>query len=388
MVQGPVITAYSLCNGLGVETAEVLRSLREGRRGLRPCPLEVPFTTVCGAVTTPLPAPPPALAAHDTRVLRLALAGFQGVAAATERAIHRYGATRVALIGGTSTGGIGETEVAYAAHLDRGELPTGYDYGKQHHFTAAFKALARHVGIEGPVYAVSTACSSSAKNLASAWRLIDLGVVDAVLTAGVDGLCLTTVRGFHSLGVLAEQPCAPFNNSLPGMNVGEGAAFLLLERNGEGCARLAGVGESSDAFHMSAPDPEGRGATLAMRRALDGAQVDPGEIDLINAHGTGTVHNDSAEAKALTGLFGAEVPMISTKGYTGHMLGAAGGTEAALSIMMMEGSFVPPSVGASTTENAGQLDVVHTARSIHIGRVLSNSFAFGGNNAAIVLERT
>jgi 3-oxoacyl-[acyl-carrier-protein] synthase-1 len=217
--------------------------------------------------------------------------------------------------------------------------------------------------------------------------MLDAGLADAVIVGGVDTLCYTTLRGFHSLGVLAAEPCRPFASERPGMNIGEGAAFLLLEREGDARAFFRGIGESSDAFHMSAPHPEGAGAELAMRAALADAGLDPAAIGHVNAHGTGTAANDVAEAKAIEALFGGKVPVVSTKSYTGHTLGAGGATEAVLALLSMEQGFLPASLRASPLDPNVHIDIVTERRTASISHVMSNSFAFGGNNASVILAR-
>lgn len=379
------ITAYAACCGLGRTTSEVIDALAAGRRGLSPCPLEVPFATVTGTVPGALPPPPERFARNDSRIVRLALLGFEDLAAGVAAAIDRWGPDRVALVLGTSTGGIGETERAHVAWRETGALPEGYDYEAQHPFHVFAHVLRAHAGVEGPAYVVSTACSSSAKVLASARRLLDAGVADAVIAGGVDALCHTTVRGFHSLGVMAEGPCRPFGADRPGMNVGEGAAFMLVEREGEARATLLGVGETSDAYHMSSPDPEGAGALAAMNDALAQGGLDPSAIDHVNAHGTGTAYNDAAEAKAIYALFGDRVPVASTKGYTGHTLGACGALEAIFAIASIERGFVPASVGAHPSDPAIRLSLPEARVDRPVRHVLSNSFAFGGNNCSVLL---
>ena len=237
-------------------------------------------------------------------------------------------AHRIAVLLGTSTGGIGESERAHAYHHVHGALPPGYSVETSHALDASLPVVCALADVGGPAYVLSTACSSSAKVFAAAQRLIHLGVCDAALVGGVDSLCQLTIRGFAGLEVLSPAPCRPFCSERAGINIGEGAALCLLEREGDGPARLLAVGESSDAYHMTSPHPEGLGARLAMERALQGAGLGPGEGDHINAHGTGTRQNDSAEGAAIAGLFGPGMTVVATKGYTGHQLGAAGASRA------------------------------------------------------------
>ncbi len=384
-IAGLPITAFAACCGLGRTTAEVVRALAEGQRGLSACPFDVPFDTVTGTVPGALPAPPAPFAPHDSRIVRIALTCFAEVAPAVERARDFWGADRIALVLGTSTGGIGETEHAHRAWRTSGvRAPGGYDYERQHPFHVFADVLRTQAGLAGPRYVVSTACSSSAKVFGSARRLIAADVADAVLVGGVDALCHTTVRGFHSLGVMARGPSRPFGADRPGMNVGEAAAFLLLERRGDGLGQLLGVGESSDAYHMSSPDPEGRGARAAMQAALDQAGLSPDDVDYINAHGTGTRHNDIAEARAIAALFGDRVPVASTKGYTGHTLGACGALEAVFALVALEQGFVPESVGAEPVDPEVRAFVATRRIDRPCRHVLSNAFAFGGNNCSVL----
>lgn len=368
---------------MGRDVAAITERLSSSQRGLHPCPLDVPFTTVCGAILGDLPPPPGRWSEHDSRVLRIALLSYEPIATAVDAARARWGDARVGLILATSTGGIAVTEDAYDHWRKTETVPSDYDMRRQHLFSAFGDVLAGVSGIAGPRYIVSTACSSSGKAIASAMRLMNMGVIDAAVVGGVDSLCHTTVRGFHSLGVLAETPCRPFAAERPGMNVGEAGAYLLLERDGDG-PRVLGVGESSDAFHMSAPDPEGRGAARAMQSALQMAGLEASAIDHINAHGTGTRANDTAEAKAIEALFGTEVPVASTKGYTGHTLGAGGATEAVFSLIALREGFVPASVGASPVDPAVNIRISQDKLTVPLRHVLSNSFAFGGSNVSVL----
>ena len=249
------ITAYSACNGMGRTILEISEALYSTRRGLIECPIEVPFQTLCGIVPGQLPPMPTGREDYQSRVVRIALLAYSQLHESVQQAIGRWGAKRVGMIVGTSTGGIGETETAYDHFIRHGRAPDGYDFARQHSFCAFADVLREQSGIAGPRYVVSTACSSSGKVFGSAQRLMQMDVVDAVLVGGVDAVCLTTVRGFHSLGVMAEGPSRPFGQNRPGMNIGEGGALLLLERDGDALAVCTGVGETSDAFHMSRARP-------------------------------------------------------------------------------------------------------------------------------------
>jgi 3-oxoacyl-[acyl-carrier-protein] synthase-1 len=324
---------------------------------------------------------------------QLALAALEQLRPAAEAAIARYGAARVGVVIGTSTSGVAETEAALAARLVDGALPAAFHYGQQEMGSPA-ALVARELGTEGPAYVHSSACSSSAKALASAARLIRMGLCDAVVTGGVDTLCAFTVAGFSALESVSAAQCNPLGASRNGINLGEGAALFLMSREPAAVA-LCGWGESSDGHHMSAPDPAGGGARISMSEALRRAGVKAGEIDYINLHGTATVQNDAMESRAVAELFGGEVAVSSTKPFTGHTLGAAGAVEAAFCWLAMqddnpEGK-LPPHLWDGIPDPAlPALNVVRPGA--RLGRplrwALSNSFAFGGSNATLVFGRT
>lgn len=390
MPQGFPITAYSACNGLGQTTAEVLEGLFAGRRGLSPADPSLGVSTWVGAIPGELPALDRKLAGFDSRQARIAQLVTVPMLPAIERAKQRWGAGRVGLILGTSTAGIAESERAWAHHRDTGSLPADFTLERQHALYATVEIVRTLTGVRGPGYVVSTACSSSGKVFASAKRLLHAGIVDAVLVGGIDSLCKLTVRGFASLEVLSSEPCRPFSSERRGINIGEGGALLLLERPGtEGIGvELLGVGESSDAHHMTAPHPQGLGARMAMERALARAGVPVHEIDQINVHGTGTSMNDETESRAIRDLFG-EIPdtlsVVATKGYTGHMLGAAGATEAVFVAATIERAELPGSVGADPVDASLGVPVELSRRQRATRRVLSNSLAFGGSNVSVLL---
>jgi 3-oxoacyl-[acyl-carrier-protein] synthase-1 len=322
----------------------------------------------------------------------LALAALAQIRPAVEAAIARFGAHRVGVVIGTSTSGISATEEALRAVRDDGALPPGFHYGQQEMGSPA-AMLARVLGAAGPAYVHSSACSSSAKALASAARLLKMGVCDAVLTGGVDTLCEFTVAGFSALESVSAAPCNPLSANRQGINLGEGAALFLMSAEPSAVA-LCGWGESSDGHHMSAPDPAGGGAKLAIGQALARAGIAAADIDYINLHGTATVQNDAMESRVIGELFGPSVPVSSTKPFTGHALGAAGAVEAALCWLAMQDDndegILPPHLWDGVQDPAlPVLNVV--APGARLGRplrwALSNSFAFGGSNAALVLGR-
>jgi 3-oxoacyl-[acyl-carrier-protein] synthase-1 len=249
----------------------------------------------------------------------------------------------------------------------------------------------RALSLEGPAVVISSACSSSGKVFASAQRAIDAGVIDAALVGGVDSLCLTTLYGFHSLQLVSPLPCRPFDLARNGISVGEAAAFALLERAPDQppaeAVLLMGCGESSDAHHMSAPHPQGRGAREALEKALAAASLSAREIDYINFHGTGTASNDASEARAVAAVLGAQTPGSSTKGATGHTLGAAGALEAVICALALREGLLPGGVNTTAVDPTLEVNYLLRNRVAPVRRVISNSFGFGGSNCSLVFGR-
>lgn len=384
------VTGYATCNALGVTRKAVVDALFEGRSGLVKPQFDLPFNTVSGVVDSPLPELPPELSPWSTRPARMAAALVHQLAEPLRVARTRYASSRIAVLLGTSTAGAEATEAAYRSFVERGSLPAGYDFRRQHTYGAVLDVVKRLAGLGGPSWMVSTTCTSSAKPLASAMRLIASGVVDAALVGGIDTLCAMTLTGFNSLAALSDERCRPFSSERKGINIGEGGSFLLVERVGAAGqnvhALLEGVGESSDAYHISAPHPEGMGAQTAMERALAQAGCAASSVDHINAHGTGTPLNDIAESKAISRVFGNEIPVVSTKGYTGHALGGAGAIEAVFSIIALQEGFLPASLGCEPVDPKISINVSPERRTGKFNRVLSSSFAFGGNNVCVILR--
>ena len=378
------VTAFSLCNALGATTEQVIANLRAGKTGLEPPPFDLPFETYCGAIADGLEPTPARHRTHDTRQVRIGLRVLEELRPAVEAAALRWGKDRVAIILGTSTGGIEETERAYQIWRTEGSLPAGFDWDRKHSMAALLEVFQAETGLRGPGFVVSTACSSSGKVFASAHRLIDAGLCDAALVGGVDTLCQTTLRGFHSLEVLARDRCKPFSAERRGISIGEGGALALLEREGNSAVALLGCGETGDAHHMAAPSPDGSGARAAMAEALHRAGVAPGQVDCVNAHGTGTVLNDAAEAKAIRQLLGETVPVTSTKGYTGHLLGAAGATEAIFTVLAVDQGWIPASIGADPVDPQLGICVARERLERRCRIAMSNSLAFGGSNVSLV----
>jgi 3-oxoacyl-[acyl-carrier-protein] synthase I len=382
------------CIGKGV--AATLKSLLEQRSGLAGCRFEtVDIPTYIGEVAgVDEERLPEDLRRFDCRNNRLAELALQqdGFFEAVQQAASRLGRRRVGVFMGTSTAGILQTELAYRERDPvSGALPASFEYGSTHNSFSVADYLRRRCGLEGPAVAVSCACASSAKAFGSARRMLEAGLIDAALVGGVDSLCLTTLYGFHSLQLSSPAPCRPFDVARDGISIGEGAALALLERapddlDGDSVL-LLGVGESSDAYHMSAPHPEGLGARRAMRAALASALLDPGDIEYINLHGTGTPSNDRSESHAVTSVFGPTTPCSSTKGATGHTLGAAGALEAVISALAVKNGFMPGGVHTSTIDPTLTALYIRDNRRASIRRVMSNSFGFGGTNCSLILGR-
>lgn len=379
------ITAMGIASALGDTCDETFEALLRGDVPSSPAPFELPFATVTGAVRGTLDPLPASVRAHDSRCARIALRAVAQVTAAVARAAARYGRERVGVLLGTSTGGLDATEAMYRRYRATGERDADFCLQRTHAFDAAAVMTRDLLGLRGPTYAVSTACTSSVKAIASAQRLLAAGVCDAVLVMGADALCETTVRGFHALGVLSSRAARPFSAQRDGIHIGEAAAVLLLEREGDAPAYIAAVGESSDAYSMSAPEPEGFGATEAMRCALAKANLAAEQIDYVNAHGTGTPHNDVAEAQAIRRVLTGHVPVSSTKGMTGHTLGACGAVEAVFAALAVQHGALPASVGAEPLDPRLEIDVLRATVRRPVRAVLSNALAFGGSNASVIV---
>jgi 3-oxoacyl-[acyl-carrier-protein] synthase-1 len=300
-------------------------------------------------------------------------------------AAQHHGAQRVGVIVGTSTSGILQSEIAYRERAPDGALPAWLHYGETHDNASLARYVQAALGLQGPAWVISTACSSGAKAYAAAARLIALGLIDAAVVGGVDTLCMTTLYGFHSLELLSTDVCRPWDARRNGLSLGEGASFALLQRDDTApAAWLLGCGESSDGHHMSSPHPEGAGAADAMRGALADASLQPDQVDYINLHGTGTRNNDAAEDAALFSVFGSDVPASSTKGLTGHALGAAGAIEAAIALLALRHGFMPPGVHCEQPDPALRARYQRTASDARLAVAASNSFGFGGSNSCLL----
>ena len=385
------ITAYTATSALGHGRSAHAAALRARHSGLRSNDFPAtPLTCAIGRVDgLEQAALPDAFARHDCRNNRLAWRGLEadGFGDAARAAIERHGAARVALIVGTSTASIEATERAYRM-LDDGQFTPAFRNPLLHMPHSLGSFLQAVFGTRGPCLTVATACSSSAKIFAQAERLIRLDMADAAILAGVDTLCGSVLFGFNALELVSPEPCRPFDATRRGISIGEAAGFALLERNGPAAApRLLGHGESSDAHHMSTPHPQGLGARLALADALARAGLTPAEVDYINLHGTATVKNDEVEAALVADLFPATTRASSTKGWTGHTLGAAGILESVLTWLAMEQELVPGTLNSSVPDPlcGPQIAFANERRAIRVA--LSNSFGFGGNNCTLAFGR-
>lgn len=385
------VTAYTATSAPGRGREALLRALRTRRSGLRAndfeaAPVRSWIGRVDGLEQEPLPA---RFENWECRNNRLAWIGLQqdGFTAAVARARARYGAHRVAVLLGTSTSSIGETEDAYRVLLREGRFPVHAHRPNVHtpHSTGDF--LMHALELTGYSCTVATACSSSAKVFAQAQRLIHCGVVDAAVVGGVDSLCGSVLYGFNSLQLLSPDPCRPFDAARSGINLGEAAGFALLERGGEQGVWMLGYGESSDAHHMSSPHPDGVSVRAAIAEALARARIAAEDVDYINLHGTASLKNDEVEAAAIRDLFPSRTHAGSTKGWTGHTLGAAGIVEAVISLLALEHGHLPGTLNTTHLDAACGPQIRMASAQGEVRRAMSLSFGFGGSNGVIVFGR-
>ncbi|SDF16997.1 beta-ketoacyl-ACP synthase [Dyella sp. 333MFSha] len=384
------LNALGVTCSLGAGKAAVAEALFAGdKRGLRDIDGWAPGRTLpLGEVVDALPSMPRGMEAHDTRNNRLLLLAAQEIETELRDAIARYGADRIGVVIGTSTTGIEEATGHIATRGRNGAWPDAYRYSDQE-LGAPAAFLAEWLGIAGPAYGISTACTSGARALLSARRLLRLGLCDAVICGGADTLCRLATHGFHALEATDGQRCVPFSLSRRGINIGEAAALFLMTRDAAE-VEFVGGGASSDAYHMSSPAPDGRGAAEAMHRALAAAGIEASAIDYVNLHGTATEHNDAMESHAIAATFARPVPCSSTKAMTGHTLGAAGALEAAFCWLALADAErrMPPHVWDGATDPAlPPLHFTAVGDRSPAGKrhLMSNSFAFGGNNASLIL---
>ena len=391
------ITAYTATCAAGRGTRALARALETRSGGLTPNtfstrPLACHIGRVAGLEDTPLPAE---LAAFESRNHRLAWLGLNqdGFLARALALRERHGATRIALVLGTSTSSIGETERAYRELDAEGRFTVAQRRPQVHQPHALGLFVARALGLAGPNLTIATACSSSAKVFASAERLLRLGLADAAIVGGVDTLCDSVLFGFNSLELVADEECRPFDANRRGLSLGEAAGFAILERMPQSgkveknTNLLIGYGESSDAHHMSAPHPQGLGAERALDDALARAGIRENRVDYINLHGTASRQNDAVEAALIARRFPATTRASSTKGWSGHTLGAAGILEAAITLIALERGLAPGTLNTRELDPVcgPQIRIDNGETDLRIA--LSNSFGFGGNNCCLAFAR-
>ena len=395
-----LLSHFTLATATGCGIQKNLAALKNGTTGLRRNDfLDVDLDTYIGRVSgveeQQLPA---SLSDYQCRNNQLAYSALQqdNFSSAVEQAKNHYGAHRLGVFLGTSTSGILDSELAYQTEEFRstGRLPDTVHFREQHNSFSIAEFVRNYYQLKGPAQVVSTACSSSAKVFAAAARYIELGLCDAAIVGGVDSLCLTTLYGFNSLELLAKEACRPADENRQGLSIGEAAAFILLEKpentevdksNQQTPVYLRGYGESSDAYHMSSPHPEGRGALQAMQLALSHSGLKTEDIDYVNLHGTATSVNDKMEDKALTQLFNRPIACSSTKGWTGHTLGAAGGVEAIYSALSIQYNFMPQSLNTINIDPSFSQNILMATHYSEVKTVATNSFGFGGNNCCLIL---
>ncbi|MEM7744632.1 MAG: beta-ketoacyl-ACP synthase [Pseudomonadota bacterium] len=382
------ISARAAVSALGWGAGPHVDAMRQMRSGLRACDLDtVDLPCFIGRVDgIEELAFPPAQAAFDNRATRLVMAAAceDGFRDHVDRAVARWGASRVGLVIGTSTSGVERLEQVYRDRDADAPLAESYTirHHNDHHAVTAF--LEEYLGVAGPVFTVSTACSSSAKSLVDAAQLIQLGICDAVVSGGVDSLCMTSLYGFEALELVSRQPCRPADADRDGLSIGEAAGLLLLERGSEG-PFLSGYGESSDAVNMSTPPPDGAGAATAMSAALLRAALTPQDVSFVKLHGTATPINDQAETTAVAAVVPGTAA-TSLKGLVGHTLGAAGALETVMCLDAMEAGIVPGTAGLQSKDPAIAIEIPTATVETPVHHVVCNAFGFGGSNCALVLS--
>ena len=385
------ISSFTACSAAGANTRELLAALRDRRSGLSPNnftgqSLLTWIGRVRGVEESPLPA---VMASWESRNNRLAWMGISGDGfyGAVTAARHRYGKDRIALVLGTSTSSMGATEEGYRTLQPDGMFPPHLRAEILHEPHALGDFVQHALELTGISLTVATACSSSAKVFAIAERLLRAGLADAAVVGGVDSLCGSVLFGFNSLELLSPEPCRPFDPARRGLSLGEAAGFALLERDAPSGPWLVGYGESSDAHHMSAPHPEGLGARVAIQDALHRAGLDPEAIDYINMHGTATQKNDETEARVVADLFPFNTRASSTKGWTGHTLGAAGIVEAVVTLLAIKSGLVPGTLNSSSIDPAFGPQLSLDNEQTDVRFAMSQSFGFGGSNCVLIFGR-
>jgi 3-oxoacyl-[acyl-carrier-protein] synthase I len=391
------IDSFTATTCVGAGNQSLFKAIKTSQTGLTRCDFDkVQLNTWIGrvlALDEPASDLPSSLLDFNCRNNRLAWLAIQqdGFVERVLKVIRENGSHRVGLFLGTSTSGIYETELAFRSIDSESKSFTGgFNYSGSHSISSLVTFIRELLGIEGPSFIISTACSSSAKVFATAQRYIELGLIDAAVVGGVDSLCLTTLYGFNSLQLASTNRCRPYDTLRDGISIGEAAAFCLLTKtaasDSECGIEFIGYGESSDAYHMSSPHPEGLGAQIAMKAALSSAGYSPEEVDYINLHGTATPNNDKAEGIAVNKIFGDQTPCSSTKGITGHTLGAAGALEAVITFIALQNQLMPGSPGTDQLDPAINLNYQVNTTHTPLKTVLTNSFGFGGSNCSLAFR--
>jgi len=388
------ISHYTLCNALGRGMNASLYALKAEQSGLTPCDfadadLQTYIGRVSGVDEEPLTGPLAKFDCRNNRLAKIAVDQDRFVHAVENLKLH-YGAERIGVFLGSYTSGMRQTEIAYKQRDSAtGLLPQDYDWTHSHNVYSVASLVRDYLQLKGPAAVISTACSSSAKAFATAHRHITLGFCDAAIVGGVDSLCLNTLLGFNAMGLLSADLCRPWDQDRNGMNIGEAAGFAIVEkdRSEHSSVALLGYGESSDAYHMSTPNPQGQGAALAMQAALAQAELHPEQVDYINLHGIATQSGDSAEDHAVTAVFGTFTPCSSNKGFTGHTLGASGIIDAIICFLAMEHQFLPLSLNTRQRDPGLAAQIVLQATPCNLNITMSNSLGFGGNNCSLVFGR-
>lgn len=391
MVSPYLVTGAAIANCLGTDTEAVLDNAFTGAEAFVPARAfaEFPFPTVLGVM--PVRGGDVALTCTPTRVAKVAFASVRQLLPAVRAAIDRWGAARVAYVFASSTGGLEQTERSLRPVPEDGSATVPMAYA-DHGVDATVQAIADYFGLAGICTAISTACSSSFNALASATRLLERGLADAVVVGGADSLCRTTVFGFHSLGLMSPTATRPFSRDRAGLTLGDGSAYIVLERwsaplAARALAGVRGIGAATDAFHHTSPHPEGVGGQLCMRQALSRAELSPRHIDCVSAHGTGTQLNDASEAAAITAVFERPVPVTATKSLTGHTLGSAGLTALVIAIESLRRQEIPPTLRLADPDPALGMNMVVRPTSAALHHIIVNAFGFGGSNVSVVVSQ-
>ena len=344
-----------------------------------------------GHIKARLPKVPKSLSEYDCRNNQLLLFAYQQIQDVVKRLRQQYGSHRIGIVLSTSTAGIKEGEDAYKHYKETGHYPKDYNYKKQELGQLAL-FLAKFSNITGPAYTISTACTSSAKTFISAKRLISSNICDAVIVGGCDSFCQFAINGFDALDSLSTGICQPFSKHRDGINIGEGAALFILSKNKSTVAFL-GYGESSDGYHITAPDPTGIGASIAIKQALANATLSENNIGYVNLHGTATLKNDEMENMAMQQYFPSAPPCSSIKHLIGHTLGAASAQELAACWLLLQAQYNPqkhlpiqaPTARFTKDDKLGHLNVITDKTSFTQSNFMSNSHAFGGSNVSLII---